>query len=85
MTIRRFGADGGKGTGGQPLPFARAVAADGWLYVSGQTPMENGEVVAGGIVAQAHKAINNLLGIFGGGRLWAGRRGPLRCVARRSA
>jgi reactive intermediate/imine deaminase len=61
MTIKRFGTAGGTGTGGQHLPFARAVAADGWLYVSGQTPMENGEVIPGGIVAQAHKAIQNLL------------------------
>ena len=65
MTIKRFGTDGGTGTGGQHLPFARAVAADGWLYVSGQTAMEKGEVIDGGIVAQAHKAIQNLLAILG--------------------
>ena len=39
MSIKRYGVEGGKGTGGQHLPFARAVEADGWLYVSGQTPM----------------------------------------------
>ena len=65
MTIKRFGTDGGTGTGGQHLPFARAVAAGGWLYVSGQTAMEKGEVIDGGIVAQAHKAIQNLLAILG--------------------
>ena len=64
MTIKRFGTEGSTGTGGQHLPFARAVAADGWLYVSGQTPMENGEVVDGGIVAQSHRAIQNLLAIL---------------------
>ena len=64
MSIERFGAEGGAGTGGQHLPFARAVAADGWLYVSGQVPMVNGEVVAGGIVAQAHQAIGNLLAVL---------------------
>jgi reactive intermediate/imine deaminase len=63
MTIKRFGT-GGTGTGGQPLPFARAVAADGWLYVSGQTAMVNGEIIDGGIVAQAHKAIQNMLAIL---------------------
>ena len=42
MSIKRYGAEGGKGTGGQHLPFARAVEADGWLYVSGQVPMLNG-------------------------------------------
>jgi reactive intermediate/imine deaminase len=64
MEIKRYGVDGGTGTGGQHLPFARAVEADGWLYVSGQVPMENGEVVAGGIVPQAQKAIENLLAIL---------------------
>ena len=64
MTLTRYGAAGGTGTGGQHLPFARAVQADGWLYVSGQTPMENGEVIEGGIIPQSHKAIRNLLAIL---------------------
>ncbi|MEH2491918.1 RidA family protein [Bradyrhizobium sp. AZCC 2230] len=64
MTLKRYGVAGGTGTGGQHLPFARAVAADGWLYVSGQTPMENGEVIEGGIIPQSHKAIRNLLAIL---------------------
>ena len=64
MTIQRFGVDGGTGTGGQHLPFARAVAADGWLYVSGQVAMVNGEVIDGGIVAQSHQAIQNVLAIL---------------------
>lgn len=64
MTLRRYGAAGGTGTGGQHLPFARAVEADGWLYVSGQTPMENGEVIEGGIIPQSHKAIRNMLAIL---------------------
>ncbi|MDA9522398.1 endoribonuclease L-PSP [Bradyrhizobium sp. CCBAU 11434] len=64
MTLKRYGAAGGTGTGGQHLPFARAVQADGWLYVSGQTPMENGEVIEGGIIPQSHKAIRNMLAIL---------------------
>lgn len=63
MTITRFGAEGSKGAGGQDLPFALATKANGWLYVSGQVPMENGEVVGSGIIAQSHKAIQNLLKI----------------------
>src|SRR6478735_608642 len=63
MTIKRYGA-GSRGAGGQPLPFARAVKADGWLYVSGQVAMENGEIVSGGMVAEAHKAIGNMLAIL---------------------
>lgn len=63
-SIVRFGAEGGAGTGGQHLPFARAVGADGWLFVSGQTPMVNGEVIHGGIVEQSHQAIRNLVAIL---------------------
>ncbi len=64
MTIKRYGVEGGSGAGGQHLPFARAVEADGWLYVSGQVPMVNGEVVEGSIVAQSHQAIRNLLAVL---------------------
>jgi reactive intermediate/imine deaminase len=63
MAIKRYGK-GEIGPGNQPLPFARAVQADGWLYVSGQVPMVNGEIVAGGIVIQAHQAIRNMLTIL---------------------
>ncbi len=55
--MERYGVEGGKGQGSAHMPFARAVEADGWLFVSGQTPMENGEVINGGIVEQTHKAI----------------------------
>jgi reactive intermediate/imine deaminase len=64
MTIKRYGAEGSKGTGGQHLPFARAVEADGWLYVSGQVPMLNGELVPGNITAQSRQAIQNLLSVL---------------------
>lgn len=62
--MKRYGVEGGKGTGGQHLPFARAVEAAGWLHVSGQVPMIDGEVVAGNITVQAHQAIQNLLAIL---------------------
>jgi len=64
MSIKRYGAEGSKGPGGEHLPFARAVQADGWLYVSGQVPMVNGEVVAGNILTQARQAIRNLLSVL---------------------
>lgn len=64
MSIQRYGVEGGKGTGGQHLPFARAVEANGWLYVSGQVPMVAGEVIGGNIVAQSQQAIRNLLAIL---------------------
>jgi reactive intermediate/imine deaminase len=64
MSIKRYGVDGGTGTGGQHLPFASAVEADGWLYVSGQVPMVNGELVPGNITSQARQAIRNLFAIL---------------------
>jgi reactive intermediate/imine deaminase len=63
MSLKRHGSNL-KGPGGQPLPFASAVGADGWLYVSGQVPMKNGEIVEGGIVTQAHQAIGNMIAIL---------------------
>lgn len=63
MTLKRYGM-GERGAGGQALPFARAVEADGWLHVSGQVAMENGEIVRGGIIPQTRKAIENLLAIL---------------------
>lgn len=62
--IKRFGVAGGIGTGGQHLPFSRAVEAGGWLMVSGQTPMTDGEVVEGGIIEQSRLAIDNCLDIM---------------------
>jgi reactive intermediate/imine deaminase len=64
MTIKRYGAEGGKDSREQQLPFARAVEADGWLYVSGQVPMVKGEVVEGNIETQARQAIRNLLSVL---------------------
>ncbi len=60
--IQRYGV--ADGTGGQKMPFARAAQAEGWLFVSGQTPMRDGEVIDGGIVAQSHQAIRNVLAVL---------------------
>ncbi len=60
--IKRYGTEK-SGLGGHNLPFARAVEADGWLYVSGQVAMDNGEILNAGIVGQSHKAIQNMLAI----------------------
>jgi len=35
---------GETGASGQPPPFARAVEAEGWLYVAGQTGKQTGEI-----------------------------------------
>ncbi|WP_269582255.1 RidA family protein [Roseibium sp. Sym1] len=63
MSIKRYGAEK-SGAGGQNLPFARAVEADGWLYVSGQVPMKDGEIVGTGIVEQTHVTIKNVIAIL---------------------
>jgi len=63
VTIKRYGA-GETGAGGQALPFARAVEANGWLHVSGQVPMENGEIVKGGIISESRRAIENMIAIL---------------------
>ena len=59
MTIKRHGVGEAKGNGQKALPFAKATEADGWLYVSGQTPMRDGEVVGNGIVEQSRIAIES--------------------------
>ncbi|ODT08949.1 MAG: reactive intermediate/imine deaminase [Mesorhizobium sp. SCN 65-20] len=63
MTIKRYGT-GQSGAGKQPLPFARAVEANGWLYVSGQVAMENGEIVGGGIIPETRKTMENVIAIL---------------------
>ena len=62
--IIRYGAEGGTGQGRQHMPFSRAVQADGWLYVSGQVPMRDGELVTGNVTEQAHVVIQSLLAIL---------------------
>jgi reactive intermediate/imine deaminase len=61
--IKRYAGEG-TGPGGSALPFARAVQADGWLFVSGQVPIENGELVTGNVTRQAHAAIKNVLAVL---------------------
>ena len=60
--IKRYGAEGSKGIANQRMRFAHAVQADGWLYVSSQVGMVNGELVHG-MVEQSRRAILNLLEI----------------------
>lgn len=62
--MKRIGVGATTGLGGELLPFARAVEADGWLYVSGQVPIMGGEMVSGGIVPQTHQAIRNLMAVL---------------------
>ncbi|MBO9425730.1 MULTISPECIES: RidA family protein [Stappiaceae] len=60
-TIERFG--GGKtGAGGQPLPFATAVRAGDFVFISGQVAMkENGEIEPGGVESQTKRTMENVI------------------------
>lgn len=61
--ITRFGmAD--NAAGGTRRPFSNAVRAGDFVYVSGQVPVLNGEIVVGGIVEQTELVINNIAKIL---------------------
>ena len=46
--------------GGTSRPFAKAVRAGDFVYVSGQVPAEEGEIISGGIVTQTEKVLENI-------------------------
>ncbi len=57
--ITRFGmAD--NAAGGMRRPFARAVRAGDFVFVSGQVPARDGEIIPGGIVEQTELVIENI-------------------------
>lgn len=43
-------------------PYNHVVESDGWLYISGQIPLnpETNDIVAGGIEAQASQVLDNI-------------------------
>ncbi len=56
MSIQRFGVPQGGA-----LPFAKAVSANGWLFVSGQVPRgADGKIVEGSMDTQARVTLDNL-------------------------
>jgi reactive intermediate/imine deaminase len=64
LSIERIG--GAKtGTGGQSLPFCQATVANGLVFVSGQVAIDaNGDIVTGGVVAETHHCIKNIIAIL---------------------
>ncbi len=50
--------------GGTPRPFAKAVRAGDFIYVSGQVPAANGEIISGGIVAQTEQVVQNIIEVM---------------------
>jgi len=64
MGIERIGS-GVSAAGGNRLPFSKAVRAGDFVFVSGQIAMgPDGEVIAGGIVEQTHKTLENVQAIL---------------------
>jgi len=60
--IRFDGAD--DAAGGTARPFAKAVRAGDFIYVSGQVPTVDGEVVTGGIIAQSEAVMANIISVL---------------------
>ena len=50
--------------GGTSRPFAKAVRAGDCVYVSGQVPAVDGEIVYGGIVEQTEIVIQNIIEVL---------------------
>ena len=50
--------------GGTPRPFAKAVRAGDFVYVSGQVPADGGEIITGGIVAQTEQVMANIIEVL---------------------
>ena len=50
-------------------PYAQAMAVDGWLWVSGQIPLDpsTGELVAGGIEPATRQVLDNLRAVIEAG------------------
>lgn len=64
MGVERYGAVT-TGAGGRALPFSKAVRAGDFVFVSGQVPMgPDGEIVAGGIVEQARRTLDNVKAVL---------------------
>lgn len=64
MSIERIGG-ARTGSGGQYLPFCQATVANGFVFVSGQVAMgDDGEIIAGGIVAESHHCIKSIITIL---------------------
>ena len=47
-------------------PYSQAVVASGWIWISGQIGLspDSGQLVTGGVEAQAQQALRNLLAIL---------------------
>lgn len=66
MPIHLVHTDGAPGAIG---PYSQAVAVDGWLFCSGQIPIdpESGAIVGGGIAEQTDRVLRNLSAVLEAG------------------
>ncbi|OED36455.1 hypothetical protein AB833_28015 [Chromatiales bacterium (ex Bugula neritina AB1)] len=61
--ITRFD-DADVAAGGTPRPFAKAVRAGDFVFVSGQVPARDGEIIVGGIVEQTEQVMKNIIDVL---------------------
>lgn len=62
MTRKAYSADGAVSVG----PYSHAVEADGFVYLSGQTPIDpaTGGIITGDIAAQTEQSFVNLFNVL---------------------
>lgn len=50
-------------------PYSQAIAANGWLFLSGQIPLdpESGELIGGSVAEQTHRVFKNLIAVLNEG------------------
>lgn len=61
--ITRF-ANADTAAGGTPRPFAKAVRAGDFVYISGQVPTVSGEIVGQGIIEQTEAVMQNIIDVL---------------------
>ena len=50
--------------GGTKRPFSKAVRAGDYIYVSGQVPARDGEIIPGGIAEQTVQVMENIIEVL---------------------
>lgn len=47
-------------------PYSQAIATDGWVYCSGQIPVDpaSGQLIEGDVTAQTHQVLKNLAAVL---------------------
>lgn len=61
--IDRFGS-ADLAAGGTERPFAKVVRTGDFIYVSGQVPAVDGEIISGGIISQTEQVMQNIIEVL---------------------